>query len=152
MARGHLLASFISPLTNQRTDALGGVLENRLRFPLRLLDKVRERWDGPLFVRITATDWHPEGTTVEDAVVVAAALHDRGCDMVHVTAGQTVWNDRPVYGPMHLAQFADRIRNEAGLPVMVGGSLTTADQINTILAAGRADLCVLDARVYAPTS
>jgi anthraniloyl-CoA monooxygenase len=148
MARGHLVASFISPLTNRRADRFGGPLENRLRFPLRLLGSVRERWDGPLFVRITVADWHPAGATIEDAVTVASALRDHGCDMVHVTAGQTVWNDRPVYGPMYLAQFADRIRNEAGVPVMVGGSLTTADQINTILAAGRADLCILDPRVY----
>ena len=84
--------------------------------------------------------------------MVARALRDHGCDMVHVTAGQTVWNDRPQYGPMYLAPYADRIRNEAGVPVMVGGNLTTADEINTILAAGRADLCVLDPRVYAPTS
>jgi anthraniloyl-CoA monooxygenase len=152
MAQGYLLATFLSPLTNQRTDAYGGSIENRLRFPLRVLDAVRSRWSRPLVVRITASDWHPKGSTVGDAVVVAAAMREHGCDMVHVTAGQTVWNDRPVYGPMYLAQFADRIRNEAGVPVMVGGNLTTADEINTILAAGRADLCVLDPRVYAPTS
>jgi anthraniloyl-CoA monooxygenase len=152
MAHGYLLASFLSPLTNRRGDEFGGSLENRLRYPLRILDAVRHRWQGPLVVRITASDLHPNGATVEDAVGVAKAMRDHGCDMVHVTAGQTVWNDRPIYGPMYLAPYADRIRNEAGIPVMVGGNLATADEINTILAAGRADLCILDPRVYAPSS
>jgi anthraniloyl-CoA monooxygenase len=152
MARGYLLASFLSPLTNRRADEFGGSLENRLRYPLNVLDAVRSRWAGPLVVGITATDLHPNGATVAEGVEVAKAMRDHGCDMVHVTAGQTVWNDRPVYGPMYLAPYADRIRNEAGVPVMVGGNLATADEINTILAAGRADLCVLDSRVYAPSS
>ena len=151
-AQGYLLASFLSPLTNRRSDEHGGSLQNRMRYPLQVLEAVRDAWAGPLVVRLTATDWAPGGIEPDDAVAVARAARDVGCDIVHVSAGQTVPYDRPVYGRMFLAQHADRIRNEAGIATMVGGAITTADEIDTILAAGRADLCVLDPRLYTPIS
>jgi anthraniloyl-CoA monooxygenase len=148
MGHGCLLASFLSPLTNRRTDAFGGSLENRIRFPLSVLGAVREAWspDRALSVRLTASDWMPGGFDLEDAVAVARALKERGCDLIHVVAGQTVEHDRPTYGRFYLVPASDRIRNEAGVPTLVGGNLTTADDMNTILAAGRADLCLLEIR------
>jgi anthraniloyl-CoA monooxygenase len=145
-ARGYLLASFISPLTNQRTDGYGGSLEARLAFPLQVFDAVRAAWPGdrPVGVCLTAHDWAPRGLQPEEAVVAARVLKERGCDVVRVLAGQTTWRARPEYGPMFLVPFSDRIRNEAGIATIVGGGITTYDQVDTILAAGRADLCVLD--------
>ena len=145
MAHGYLLAGFLSPLTNRRTDRYGGSPENRLRFPLALLAGVRAAWpaDRPLAVRISAHDWHPDGNTDADSVAIAAALRDAGCDLVDVSAGQTVPDQRPVYGRMFQTPFADRIRNEARVPVMAVGAVTTADQASTIVAAGRADLVAL---------
>jgi anthraniloyl-CoA monooxygenase len=151
-AQGYLLGSFLSPLANQRSDEYGEAHEARIRFPIKVITAVREAWRGPLVVRITATDWAPGGAGIEDAVQIAAALRDAGVDAVHVSAGGTVPYDRPDFGRMFLAPYADRIRNEAGIPTIVGGNLTTADEINTLIAAGRADLCVLDPRGYAPTS
>src|SRR5205085_7833252 len=119
MAQGYLLASFLSPLTNVRDDEYGGSPEGRMRFPLQVLDAVRLAWPGPLVVRLTTTDWHPRGTGVDDAVGTARALREHGCDMIHVSAGQTVLHDRPVYGRMYLAPYADRIRNEVEIPTMI---------------------------------
>ena len=151
LARGHLLASFLSPLSNRRADEYGGSLDDRLRFPLRVVEAVREAWPErrPLAVRLTATDWMPGGFEVDEAVAVAERLKSLGCDLVHVVAGQTVRNDRPEYGRFALVPASDRIRNEAGICTLVGGHLTTMDEVNTILAAGRADLCILDPPVAA---
>ncbi len=145
MAHGYLLASFLSPLTNRRGDGYGGALENRLRYPLEILDAVRAVWPAakPIAVRISATDWKEGGTTPEDAVEIAKALKAHGCDIVDVSAGQTVDDDAPVYGRLFQTPFADRIRHEAGIPTMTVGAISTWADANTILAAGRADLCVL---------
>jgi anthraniloyl-CoA monooxygenase len=145
MAHGYLLASFISPLTNQRTDRYGGSLEARMRFPLDVFDAVRQRWPAhkPISVRISATDWEPEGVTGADAVEVAKMLKAHGADIVDVSTGQTTPNAKPVYGRMFQATFAEAIRNEVGIPTIAVGAITTADQVNTLLASGRADLCAL---------
>ncbi len=145
MAHGYLLATFLSPLTNVRTDAYGGSLENRMRYPLEVFTAMREAWpkERPMSVRISATDWVPGGFVCEDAVVVARALKERGCDIIDVSAGQTTREAKPVYGRMYQTPFSDQVRNEAGIPTMTVGNISTADQVNTILAARRADLCVL---------
>jgi anthraniloyl-CoA monooxygenase len=140
-AHGYLLASFLSPLTNRRADAYG---EDRLLFPLAVLDAVRAAWPRALAVRLSATDWHPRGLTVDDGIEIARALVEHGCDLVHVEAGQTVADDRPEYRRGFLTALSDRVRNEARVPTLVGGHLTTPDDVNTIVAAGRADLCILD--------
>jgi anthraniloyl-CoA monooxygenase len=144
-AHGYLLASFISPLTNRREDAYGGPLENRLRFPLEVFEAVRAAWpaDRPLAVRVSATDWCEEGLEPADAVEVARALAARGCDVVDVSAGQTVPEQRPVYGRLYQTPFSDRIRHEAGIPTMTVGNIGSHADVNSIVAAGRADLCVL---------
>src|SRR5881392_2903452 len=145
MAHGYLLASFISPLTNQRTDQYGGSLENRMRFPLEVFDAVRGVWPAhkPMSVRISAVDWAPGGMESADAVQVAKLLKARGCDIIDVSAGQTVCDAKPVYGRQFQTPFADRIRHEAGIPTMAVGNISSFTDVNTILAAGRADLCVL---------
>ncbi|HEX7601761.1 MAG TPA: bifunctional salicylyl-CoA 5-hydroxylase/oxidoreductase, partial [Polyangiaceae bacterium] len=143
MAHGYLLACFLSPLTNVRTDEYGGLLENRARFPLEVLDAVREVWDKPLSARISAVDWQDGGTTEEDSVAFARLLKAHGCDIVDVSTGQTTPDAKPVYGRMWQTRFADRIRHEADIPVITVGNIATGDQVNTILAAGRADLCAL---------
>jgi anthraniloyl-CoA monooxygenase len=140
-AHGYLLASFLSPLSNRRADAYG---EDRLRFPLSVLEAVRAEWRGVLAVRLSVTDWHPRGNSLDDGIDIARALAAHGCDLVHVEAGQTIHNDRPEYGRGFLTAFSDRVRNEARVPTLVGGHLTTPDDVNTIVAAGRADLCILD--------
>jgi anthraniloyl-CoA monooxygenase len=145
MAHGYLLASFISPLTNVRADAYGGPLEHRMRYPLEVFDAVRAAWpEGkPISVKISATDWAPGGTTGDDAVRIAAMLRAHGCDAVTVSTGQTVPHQRPVYGRLYQTPFSDRIRHEAEIPTMTVGNLSTYADANSILAAGRADLCVL---------
>jgi len=143
-AHGYLVAGFISPLTNRRTDEYGGSLENRMRFPLEVLDAVRAIWVGPLLVRISADDWAQGGIDLDDAVEIARLLKARGCDLIHAVMGQTVWEGRPDYRRLFGVAASDRIRNEAGIPTIATGNVTTADDVNTILAAGRADLCVLD--------
>jgi anthraniloyl-CoA monooxygenase len=145
MAHGYLLASFISPLTNRRTDACGGDLEGRMRFPLEVFDAVRAAWpeEKPMSVRISAVDWHPEGHQPEDAVEVARLLRAHGCDVVDVSAGQTIPDQRPVYGRLFQTPFADRIRHEVGIATMAVGNISSYTDVNTILAAGRADLCLL---------
>ena len=144
-AHGYLLASFLSPLTNQRTDAYGGSLENRMRFPLEVFRAMREAWprEKPMSVRISATDWAEGGITAEDSVEIARAFAAEGCDLVDVSTGQTTARSRPVYGRMFQTPFSDQIRNEAGVATMCVGNITAADQINTIVAAGRADLVAL---------
>ena len=145
LADGYLLASFISPVTNRRTDEYGGSLGNRLRFPLEVFDAVRAAWpsDKPMSVRISAHDWATDGATPDDAVYVAARLQAHGCDIVHVTSGHTVPESRPRHGRLFQTPFADRIRHEVGIPTMTVGAITTYADVNSILAAGRADLCVL---------
>ncbi|CAA9355492.1 MAG: Anthraniloyl-CoA monooxygenase [uncultured Microvirga sp.] len=144
-AHGYLLASFISPLTNRRTDEYGGSLDNRLRFPLEVFEAMRDAWprEKPMSVRISATDWAEGGITGDHAVEVARAFAQAGVDLVDVSAGQTVREARPVYGRMFQLPFSDQIRNEAHVATMCVGNITTADQVNTILAAGRADLVAL---------
>jgi anthraniloyl-CoA monooxygenase len=145
MAHGYLLASFISPLTNLRDDEYGGALPNRMRFPLEVFDRVRRVWpeEKPMSVRISATDWHPKGHGPEDAVDVARLLKEHGCDIVDVSAGQTVPDQKPVYGRLFQTPFADRIRHEVGIATMAVGNISSYSDVNTILAAERADLCLL---------
>ena len=146
MAHGYLLSSFITPVSNRRTDEYGGSLENRMRFPLEVFDAVRAAWpdDKPMSVRISATDWvGTDGVEGGDAVGIAAMLKQRGCDLIDVSAGQTTPDAKPVYGRMFQAWLSEQVRNEAGIPTVAVGNITTADQVNTILAAGRADLVAL---------
>src|SRR5438067_336692 len=144
-AHGYLLASFISPLTNHRRDEYGGSLGNRMRFPLDVFDAVRAVWPEhkPISVRISAVDWAPGGTEPADAVEIARLLKTHGCDIVDVSAGQTVPDAKPVYGRQFQTPFADRVRHEVGIPTMAVGNISSYTDVNTILAAGRADLCVL---------
>ena len=143
-AQGYLVGSFISPLTNRRSDEHGGELDNRLKFPLRILDAVRESWPGPLMVRISAGDCAAGGLELGEAVLIAGALKAHGCDLVHPVLGQTVLESRPDYGRLFGVPASDRIRNEAKIATLASGHITTSDEVNTILAAGRADLCRLD--------
>ena len=152
-AHGYLLSTFISPLTNRRTDAYGGALENRLRFPLEVFDAVRAAWPAarPISVRISATDWQDGGTTAADAVEIAVGLKAQGCDIVDVSAGQVVADQEPEYGRLFQTPLSDRIRLEADVPTMTVGAISSFEDVNSILAAGRADLCVLArAHLYDP--
>ncbi len=152
-AHGYLLSSFLSPLTNRRTDDYGGSLENRLRYPLEIFDAVRAAWpeDKPISVRISATDWKDGGTTADDAVAIAAALKTHGCDIVDVSAGQVVADQEPEYGRLFQTPFAEQVRLEADIPTMTVGAISSFEDVNSILAAGRADLCVLArAHLYDP--
>jgi len=144
-AHGYLLSSFITPLTNRRTDAYGGSLPNRLRFPLEVFAAVRAVWPSnkPMSVRISATDWVPGGITADDAVEVARAFNAAGADLIDVSAGQTSRAARPVYGRMFQTPFSDQIRNELGIATMAVGNITEADHVNGIIASGRADLVAL---------
>ncbi len=144
-AHGYLLASFISPLTNVREDDYGGSLENRLRFPIEVLDAAREVWpeEKPLSVRISAVDWAPGGMGPADAADVARAIKARGVDIIDVSAGQTVPYQKPRYGRQFQTPFSDRIRHEVGIATMAVGNISSFMDVNTIIAAGRADLCCL---------
>ncbi|MDI3383853.1 bifunctional salicylyl-CoA 5-hydroxylase/oxidoreductase [Xenophilus aerolatus] len=144
-AHGYLLASFLSPLTNQRTDEFGGSLKNRCRYPLEVFAAMRAAWPAgrPMSVRISAHDWAPGGNTPDDAVAMARLFKDAGCDFIDVSSGQTTRAARPVYGRMYQTPFADRIRNEVGIGAIAVGAITDADQANSIIAAGRADLCAV---------
>ena len=145
-AHGYLLASFISPLTNKRSDAYGGELSARMRFPLEVFDACRELWptDKPMSVRISATDWMPGGLTDEESVEVARMFHARGCDLIDVSAGQTHPEAQPIYGRMFQTPWSDRIRNELqGIATMAVGNIQGWDHVNTIIVSGRADLCAL---------
>jgi len=144
-AHGYLMSSFISPLTNQRRDAYGGTTEARCRYPLEVFHAMRAVWpaDRPMSVRISATDWVPGGMTPEEATVVASLFRDAGADIVHVSAGQVSKDEQPVYGRMFQVPFSDQIRNEVRVPTIAVGNIFEADHVNTIIAAGRADLCAL---------
>ncbi|MET8506425.1 bifunctional salicylyl-CoA 5-hydroxylase/oxidoreductase [Streptomyces sp. NPDC004787] len=144
-AHGYLLSGFLSPLTNQRTDAYGGDLTGRLRFPLEVLDAVRDAWpaDRPLTVRISATDWAEGGTTAEDAVEIARAFAAHGAAALDVSTGQVVPEERPEFGRSYQTPYADRIRAELGVPVIAVGAISSWDDVNSLLLAGRADLCAL---------
>jgi anthraniloyl-CoA monooxygenase len=145
MAHGYLLGSYLSPLTNDEDD--------RLRFPLQVLEAVRKVRVGPLAVRLSVTDWHPRGNSVDDGIAIARAMREAGADLVHVEAGQTVHEDGPDYRRGFLTALSDRVRNEARVPTLVGGYLTTLDEANTIVGAGRADLVLLElpsARIERP--
>jgi anthraniloyl-CoA monooxygenase len=144
-AHGYLLSSFLSPLTNRRTDAYGGDLEGRLRFPLEVLDAVRAVWpsDRALTVRISATDWAEGGTSRADSLAIARALVDHGADAIDVSTGQVVSDERPDFGRSYQAPYADRIRNALGVPVIAVGAISSWDDVNSLLLAGRADLCAL---------
>lgn len=144
-AHGYLLSGFLSPLTNRRTDAYGGSPERRLRFPLEVFDAVRAVWpeERPMTVRISATDWAEGGTTGDDAVAVARAFAAHGADAVDVSTGQVVAEERPEYGRSYQTPYADRIRHETGLPVIAVGAISSWDDVNSLILAGRTDLCAL---------
>jgi anthraniloyl-CoA monooxygenase len=144
-AHGYLLASFISPLTNRRTDGYGGSVEARMRYPLEVFDAVRAAWPEhkPISVRISASDWAPGGLSDGDRIEVARMLKAHGCDLIDVSTGQTVSHQKPRYGRAYQTPFADDIRNTVGIPTMTVGAISTPDEVNSILLAGRADLCVL---------
>ena len=150
LAHGYLLGGYLSPLANRRDDEHGGPLEGRLRFPLEVVDAVRAAWppERPLWAALAASDWAPGGIEPDEAVQAAVALAGHGCELLQVTAGQATAAGRPDYGRFFLVGWSDLVRNEAGVATMVGGNLTTADEVDTILAAGRADLCLLDPRYY----
>jgi anthraniloyl-CoA monooxygenase len=145
-AHGYLLSSFLSPLANRRTDGYGGSLENRLRYPLEVLDAVRKAWPAgrPISVRISATDWCAGGNDVEDAVAIARAFAEHGADAIHVSTGQVVKDEAPAFGRSYQTPYADRIRHEVGKPLGVAviavGAIASYDDVNSILLAGRADL------------
>ncbi|MFF3492453.1 bifunctional salicylyl-CoA 5-hydroxylase/oxidoreductase [Streptomyces sp. NPDC002795] len=144
-AHGYLLSGFLSPLTNRRTDAYGGSLEGRLTFPLEVFDAVREVWpdDRPMTVRISATDWAEGGTSEEDAVAIARAFAAHGADAIDVSTGQVVSDERPAFGRSYQVPYADRIRAEAGIPVVAVGAISSWDDVNSLVLAGRTDLCAL---------
>ncbi|MFJ4719470.1 bifunctional salicylyl-CoA 5-hydroxylase/oxidoreductase [Streptomyces luteogriseus] len=144
-AHGYLLSGFLSPLTNRRTDAYGGSLEKRLRFPLEVFDAVRNVWPGerPMTVRISATDWAEGGTTAEDAVEIARAFAAHGADAIDVSTGQVVADERPEFGRSYQTPFADRIRHTTGIPVIAVGAISSWDDVNSLILAGRTDLCAL---------
>ncbi|MEW2135438.1 bifunctional salicylyl-CoA 5-hydroxylase/oxidoreductase [Streptomyces sp. NPDC005409] len=144
-AHGYLLSGFLSPLTNHRTDAYGGSLENRLRFPLEVFDAVRAVWpaERPMTVRLSATDWAPGGTSPEESVEIAAAFAAHGADAIDVSTGQVVADEAPEYGRSYQTPYADRIRGALGVPVIAVGAISSWDDVNSLLLAGRADLCAL---------
>jgi anthraniloyl-CoA monooxygenase len=146
MAHGYLLSSFLSPASNHRTDGYGGDLAARMRFPLEVFEAVRAVWpdDRPVLVRVSATDWLPEGgTTIEETIELSRALKERGCDLIDVSTAGNTPESEPIYGRMYQVPFAERIRHEVGIPTMAVGAILGWDHVNTILAAGRADVCAL---------
>jgi len=144
-AHGYLLSAFLCPLTNRRDDAYGGSLENRCRYPLEVFRAVRDAWPAalPVSVRISAHDWAPGGNTGDDAVTIARLFKAAGADLIDVSSGQTTREAKPIYGRMYQTPFADRIRNEVGIATMAVGAIYEADHVNSIIMAGRADLCAL---------
>lgn len=152
-AHGYLLASFISPLTNLRQDEFGGSLENRLRYPLEVFDAIRSVWPAgkPMTVRVSASDWHEGGLSADDSVEVARAFAGHGVDAIDVSTGQTVAEEKPVVGRSYQTPYADRIRNVTGIPTIAVGAISGYDDVNTIILAGRADICALGrAHLYDP--
>jgi anthraniloyl-CoA monooxygenase len=146
-AHGYLLSSFLSPLTNRRTDAYGGSLAARLRYPLEVFDAVREVWPGPLTLRISATDWYDGGIGADDSVEIARAFAEHGAAGIDVSTGQVVSEETPAFGRSYQTPYADRIRNEIGrkygIAVIAVGAISSYDDVNSIILAGRADLCAL---------
>lgn len=144
-AHGYLLSSFISPLTNIRTDEYGGSLENRMRYPLEVFKAMRAIWPEnlPMSVRISAHDWVEGGLTPDDAVEIAKMFKEAGADMIDCSSGQVSKEEEPIYGRMWQTPFADRIRNDAGIPTIAVGGIFEADHVNSIIASGRADICAL---------
>jgi anthraniloyl-CoA monooxygenase len=144
-AHGYLLSSFLSPLTNRRSDAYGGKVEDRARWPLEVFAAVRAAWpqERPISVRLSCHDWFPGGNTADDAVALARLFKAAGADIIDCSSGQVVAEQKPVYGRMYQTPFADRIRNEVGIPTVAVGAIFEADHVNMVIAAGRADLCAL---------
>jgi anthraniloyl-CoA monooxygenase len=144
-AHGYLLSSFLTPISNTRDDEYGGTLENRLRYPLEVFSAMRAEWpeERPMSVRISATDWVQGGVTDAEAVAIARAFVDAGADIIHVSAGQTTPDAKPVYGRMFQTPFSDMIRNDGRVATIAVGNITEPDQVNSIIMAGRADLCAL---------
>jgi len=144
-AHGYLMSSFLSPLTNQRKDNYGGSIENRARYPLEVFMAMRAVWpsDKPMSVRLSCHDWFPGGNTDEDAVEIARLFKAAGADIIDCSSGQVWKGEKPVFGRMFQTPFADRIRNEVGIPTIAVGAIFEADHANSILAAGRADLCAV---------
>ena len=146
MAHGYLLSSFLSPKGNYRQDEYGGSLEQRMRFPLEVFEAVRASWPAnkPMSVRVSASDWlDPEGMTIDDTVEVVRALQERGLDLIDVSSGGNTPESKIEYGRMYQVPFADRLRHELGIKVMAVGAIQGPDHVNTVLLAGRADLCAL---------
>ena len=144
-AHGYLLSSYLSPLTNRRDDAYGGSVEKRARYPLEVFAAIRAAWpeDRPISVRLSCHDWFPGGNTADDAVAIARLFKAAGADIIDCSSGQVVADQKPVYGRMYQTPFADRIRNEVGIPTVAVGAIFEADHVNMVIAAGRADLCAV---------
>jgi len=144
-AHGYLLSSFLSPLTNKRTDEYGGSVANRARFPLEVFRAIRAVWpaEKPMSVRISATDWVPGGNDVEEAVEIARMFKECGADIIDVSTGEVSKAQKPVYGRMFQTPYADRIRSEVGIATMAVGNIFEPDHVNSIIASGRADICLL---------
>ena len=144
-AHGYLLSSFLSPLTNTRDDEYGGGHENRARYPLEVFRAIRAVWpaDKPISVRLSTNDWHEGGNTPEDAAIFAQMFKEAGADLIDCSAGQVVKDEHPVYGRMWQTPFSDKIRNEIQVPTIAVGAISEADHANSVIAAGRADLCAV---------
>jgi anthraniloyl-CoA monooxygenase len=144
-AHGYLLSSFLSPLTNLRTDEYGGSHQNRARYPLEIFRAMRAAWpaDRPMSVRLSCHDWTNGGNTPEDAAIFSAMFRDAGADLIDCSSGQVTTDARPVYGRMYQTPFSDKIRNEIRIPTIAVGAISEADHANSIIAAGRADLCAI---------
>ena len=144
-AHGYLLSSFLTPVSNRRTDEYGGSVENRLRYPLEIFSEMRASWPEtkPMSVRVSATDWVEDGLTTDESVQIGKAFVAAGADVIHVSTGQTVSDAKPVFGRLWQTPYSDRIRNEGRVPTIAVGNITEADQVNSIIAAGRADLVAI---------
>jgi anthraniloyl-CoA monooxygenase len=144
-AHGYLLSGFLTPISNRRTDEYGGSVQNRMRYPLEVFDAVRAAWpaDRPIFVRISASDWVPDGITFDDILEIARAFKDHGVDVIDVSSGQTTSDAKPEYGRSYQTPFSDRIRNIVGIDTMAVGAISSYDDVNTNIAAGRSDLCAI---------
>ena len=144
-AHGYLLSSFLTPVSNRRRDAYGGALANRMRWPLAVFAAMRETWpaERPMSVRVSATDWVEDGLSGEEAVEIGRRFHAAGADIIHVSTGQTASDATPVFGRLFQTPYSDRIRNEGRVPTIAVGNITEADQVNGIIAAGRADLVAI---------
>ena len=144
-AHGYLLSSFLSPLTNQREDEYGGSHANRARFPLEVFKAIRAVWpqDKPISVRLSCHDWAEGGNTPDDAAVFAQMFKDAGADLIDCSSGQVVKHEKPVYGRLFQTPFSDKIRNEVGIPTIAVGAISEADHANSVISAGRADLCAV---------